>query len=171
MLSRKYAAAIPTEILVPLDCFINTFLTWCRYCTELRFLCGIHGIKARHSHSQSKHLRNCATLVLIKRFVCCSLTHHPLTYHLTHSLTHTHTIAHSLSHELSALRNVSKLNFNPFTPSALTSCTDCYRRCCKWPPSTPHLAWHRITCYYKLFLIYSLQISDTTCLMISLTLL
>ena len=134
MLSRKYAAAIPTEALVPLDCFINTLLTWWCYCMELRLSCGFHGTKPRHFHSQSKHCRNHETEVLINRFVYCSLIHLSFTHTLAHSLNHSHThaIAHSLIHEIIALHKESKLKLNPLTPSTLTSCTIWYSRS-QWP--------------------------------------
>jgi hypothetical protein len=116
VLSRKYVAAIPTEALVPLDWFMNIFLTWWCYFTELRYSCGFHGHKAGHFHSKSKHCRNHAMEILMSRFVYCPQTH----------LSFTHTIAHSLTHEPSALRKVSKLKFNPLTPSTVTRCTVWY---------------------------------------------
>jgi len=130
VLSRMYAAAIPTEALVPLDWFMNTFLTWWCYCTELRYSCGFYGNKVGHIHSKSKHCRNHAMEILMSRFVYCTQTHLSFTHTLAHSLTHT--IAHSLTHERSALRNVSKLKFNHLTPSTVTSCTVWYSRS-QWP--------------------------------------
>ena len=156
MLPRKYAAAVPTETLVPLDCFINTLVTWWCYCTELRLSRGFHGNKARPFHSQSKHCCNHATEVLINRFVYCSLinlsfTHtlaHSLTHSLTHTLTHTHThthkhtqththththtIAHSLTHEVHYARRLNQ----SLTPHAIYI-NKLY--CMVWP--VPVAAW------------------------------
>jgi hypothetical protein len=85
----------------------KSFLTWWCYCKELRFLCSIHGNKARHCHTQSKHFRKRVTVVLIKRFVNCSLIHfHSLTHQITHSLTHSYT--HNISLALSRTKCIKQ---------------------------------------------------------------